>query len=88
MKKTELKPCPFCGSKDIRYSLKITGYFDIIFHASMYCNKCHCYGARTSTESVKYSDYKGRTATEKDASIKQKAIEAWNRRADDEQRAD
>ena len=79
----ELKPCPFCGGTDIRYSLKITGRWEIGYHASMYCNKCHCYGARTLTEKVPYRDYKGRTAIERDETIKRKAIEAWNRRAED-----
>ena len=76
----ELKPCPFCGSTDIRYSLKITGRFDVRYHASMYCNKCHCYGARTLTESVSHNDYKGRSSIERDETIRQKAVEAWNRR--------
>ena len=76
----ELKPCPFCGSTDIRYSLKITGHFDVRYHASMYCNKCHCYGARTLTEKVNHNDYKGRTQIEKDETIKQKAIDLWNTR--------
>lgn len=78
----KLKPCPFCGSKDIRYSLKITGHFDVRYHASMYCNKCHCYGARTLTETISHNDYKGRRAIEQDKNIKRKAIETWNRRAE------
>lgn len=78
----ELKPCPFCGGKDIRYSLKITGRFDVKYHASMYCNKCHCYGARTLTQSMRHNDYKGRQQIEKDENIKQQAIEKWNRRVD------
>lgn len=87
IKGLELKPCPFCGSTDIRYSLKVTGHFDVRYHASMYCNKCHCYGARTVTEQVSDNDYKGRSSIERDETIKQKAIEAWNRRADNERRA-
>ena len=70
----ELKPCPFCGSTDIRYSLKITGHFDVRYHASMYCNKCHCYGARTLTTVVKNDDYKGRTTIENDETVKQKRL--------------
>lgn len=76
----ELKPCPFCGSEDIRYSLKITGRFDIQYHASMYCNKCHCYGKRTLTKRVGRDDYKGRSNIEKDENIKLDAIKAWNTR--------
>ena len=78
----ELKPCPFCGGTDIRYSLKITGHFDVRYHATMYCNKCHCYGARTLTGMVHHYDYKGRTVIKNDATIKAAAIEAWNRRAE------
>ena len=77
---SELKPCPFCGGTDIRYSLKITGHFDVRYHASMYCNNCHCYGARTLTKIVDHNDYKGRSQIEADESIKQQAEDAWNRR--------
>lgn len=83
MENTELKPCPFCGSTDIRYSLKIKGHFDVRYHAAMYCNSCHCYGARTLTETIKHSDYIGRTNIERDPKIKQKAIDAWNMRCED-----
>ena len=76
----KLKPCPFCGGTDIRYSLKITGHFDVRYHASMYCNKCHCYGARTLTESINHDDYKGRHYIEKDETIRQKAVDKWNTR--------
>jgi Lar family restriction alleviation protein len=79
----ELLPCPFCGSTDIRYSLKVTGRFDVRYHASMYCNKCHCYGTRTLTKTVRHDDYKGRRSIEYDSETKQEAIEAWNRRAGD-----
>ena len=83
MEQKELKPCPFCESTDIRYSLKITGHFDVRYYAAMYCNKCHCYGPRTLTKVVPHDDYKGRQEIEKDNSVKQEAIEAWNRRVDD-----
>ena len=79
----ELKPCPFCGGTDIRYSLKVTGHFDVRYHAAMYCNECHCYGARTLTKFVPHDYYKGRTAIENDAEVKEMAERAWNRRAED-----
>lgn len=78
----ELKPCPFCGEEDIRYSLKITGHFDVRYHAAMYCNKCHCYGARTLTKTVRHEDYRGRTEIENNDEVKAAAIEAWNKRVD------
>lgn len=77
---SKLKPCPFCGSEDIKYSIKITGHFDVQYHATMYCNKCHCYGKRTLTNKVIHNDYKGRQAIEDDESIKNEAIKAWNTR--------
>ena len=77
----ELKPCPFCGCKDIRYSLKITGHFDVQYHASMYCNKCHCYGKRTLTKKVSHANYKGRIEIENDKEVQDEAIKAWNTRA-------
>ncbi len=80
----KLKPCPFCGSTDIRYSLKITGHFNVRYHASMYCNKCHCCGARTLTKSIRHNDYKGRLQIEEDKSIRQQAEDVWNRRPDND----
>ena len=75
-----LKPCPFCGSCDIKYSLKITGHFDIKYHACMYCNKCHCYGARTLTKGIKREDYKSRIEIKNNGEIYNSAIELWNKR--------
>ena len=80
----ELKPCPFCGGTDIRYSLKITGRWEVRYHASMYCNKCHCYGARTLTEKLDCDDYKGRHHIEQDETIRQKAVDLWNTRTQKE----
>lgn len=41
----ELKPCPFCGCKDIMYSNK-TSNRGKRRHVTMYCNRCHAYGPR------------------------------------------
>ena len=75
-----IKPCPFCGGEDIRYSLKTKGTRDAQYHATMYCNSCHCYGRRTLTEKIKRDDYSGRRAIAENQTIKQEAIKAWNRR--------
>ena len=76
----ELKPCPFCSSKDIDYSIKTcTSNYERIYHAAMYCRKCHCYGTRVlihPTENTRY-------AVERNESYRARAIEAWNRRASD-----
>lgn len=77
-----LKPCPFCGGTDIRFSVKRTGHFERIYHAAMYCNGCHCYGARIHTAPVK-NDYSSRIEAENDKTLKYYAAEAWNRRASD-----
>lgn len=46
----ELKPCPFCGSSDIRYSEKTaTINWQTRYRLAFYCNKCHCYGPRFTT---------------------------------------
>lgn len=76
-----LKPCPFCGGKDIRYSIKSAGKWKGMYHASMYCNKCHCYGARILYDANSYAGYK-RYTVEKDEELKSKAMEAWNERRD------
>ena len=76
----ELKPCPFCGGKDIRYSLKTKGTRIIKYHATMYCNGCHCYGRRTLTRNLKQEDYSDRRDIQKDQAIKEEAMKAWNAR--------
>lgn len=77
-----IKPCPFCGSTDIRSSLKAAsaGCGEVRYHATMYCNKCHCYGPRVITKVVVSNDYRGRSELEKDIIIKEKALLAWNSR--------
>ena len=78
--KEELKPCPFCGGGDIRYSMKTTGRWATQYHATMYCNTCHCYGRRTLTKKVERGDYEGVRAVTGSQTVRQKAIDAWNRR--------
>ena len=75
-----LKPCPFCGSTDLDYSLKVKGHFEIWYHAVIYCKKCRTYGPRTVTPKKKYSDYSGRVDIENNDEYKMKAAEAWNKR--------
>lgn len=75
----ELKPCPFCGGQDIRYSIKTTTiYFERAYHFSMYCFKCNAYGKRVlhkfGRESV------NRVALERNSDYYKQAAEAWNNR--------
>lgn len=76
----EIKPCPFCGGNDIRYSTKVKGHFEVYYHATMYCNKCHTYGPRVISKSVYNGDYGNRRKIENDEELKIKAIDAWNNR--------
>lgn len=78
----ELKPCPFCGGEDIRFSVKTTTInFARAYHFAMYCSKCHCYGARALW---KYDGKMRRVDIDRNDSFKAQAIEAWNRRAGEE----
>ncbi len=86
VKTPSLKPCPFCGGKDIRFSMKIDGkhYHVIRYRVAMYCNKCHTYGPITFTEEVLRTNYAGREAIKKDDAVKVQAENLWNGRATNE----
>lgn len=56
----ELKPCPFCGSKNVRVAENRMDYLFIGYSV-------HCDGCGVETSYTKDKD---------------KAIEAWNRRAE------
>lgn len=73
MKETELKPCPFCGGKDIR---KIT----TLSFCEIFCCKCKA--------CIQRGLYMGKydCLEEAEADFGVKATNAWNRRADNEQR--
>ena len=64
----ELKPCPFCGGKAKLYATITRTYPNHCKHYC-YCEKCYATGES-------FSDL------ENDGSSVFKAIEAWNRRAD------
>ena len=78
MKEAELKPCPFCGSTDIRYSIKIAMHRGNkrMHRVAMFCWDCNCYGARTLIDTSGRKLYH----VEKDTRFEEIAIEAWNRR--------
>ncbi len=74
-----LNPCPFCGSKDIKFSVKTAqSNFERIYHASLYCNSCHCYGSRVLRH---VNENESRSDIENDAQLFKQAADAWNRRA-------
>lgn len=65
----ELKPCPFCGSSDIRVVVTVTG-------TQIYCHNCLASilrGPFAASESLAEAEEKS----------KPKAIEAWERRVTD-----
>lgn len=67
---TELKPCPFCGSKDIKFSAFDAEDDSII--VCMMCRKCEACGPTVEP-----------TPNDGDLEYK-KAVRAWNRRAREE----
>lgn len=73
MKETELKPCPFCGCKDIR---KIT----TLSYCEIYCEGCMVKMQR----GLYMGKYESLEEAENDFGYK--ATKAWNRRTDNEQR--
>jgi hypothetical protein len=92
MNEPELKPCPFCGSTKLKVECKsvLDGYIGDIHRVkrmtfSVRCNKCHARGGAVGgrvIDSFRFS------MTEKDLPewattdtwLKERAIEAWNRR--------
>lgn len=82
----KLKPCPFCGSTSLKLEHKHNGtHYWTDTHrwtethsATVRCNKCH---ARGGTASVKVEAVKRGCIDEE---TKRRAIDAWNRRDDDE----
>lgn len=75
-----LKPCPFCGSFDIKLSRKKSGHFKQQYQVSMYCDNCHCYGPRVLSDSFDHIDYENSSKAYNDNEVKEKAIELWNKR--------
>ena len=73
---TELKPCPFCGSNNIDYSIKTCGSYRGQYYIAMYCKECNCYGKRTLIKPMETT----RLEIEKNESYKELAIAEWNTR--------
>ena len=88
----ELKPCPFCGSTKLKieYKSQYAGRNGLDCRVEMHtysvrCNVCHARGGSSGgrvindpwTRCVPLPDW----ATT-DEALKERAIEAWNRRAD------
>lgn len=74
---SELKPCPFCGSEDIRFSNKTTSA-GRKRHVAMFCNNCNCYGQRTILNMA--NDKKWLSSKEREHFGLSDAVDAWNNR--------
>lgn len=79
----KLMPCPFCGHTEPEIDSKRTNGYRLIDGArhevhTVYvrCGKCHAVGPETTTHTAMWSAY----PVSKEA--REKAAEAWNRRAD------
>jgi Lar family restriction alleviation protein len=97
MKEIKLKPCPFCGNAKFKVDRKskFAGYNGLDHRVeqhtySVRCTVCYARGGAVGGRvlfghSLFGTDILPNWATT-DAELKKKAIEAWNRRADDKQR--
>ena len=97
MKETELKPCPFCGGK-AEFNIGQVSFYDNIsvvreeryelrVSVELRCTQCHmsegrftaCIGINPDTAETRHSVY--------DTISVERMARRWNRRADNEQRA-
>jgi hypothetical protein len=87
MKELELKPCPFCGSEKVkvdgRYKKKWS--YEGVGHTTITvrCNKCHARGGTASgyTRNACYPlTDRGEEVLETEYQIRCRAVDAWNRR--------
>lgn len=89
MKETELKPCPFCGGEaKIKMVSPFSNDFTAGFNYVIKCKKCGLQYPHTFAIGFYLTD-KGEV---KEAmafeGVVEQSKELWNRRTDDEQRAD
>lgn len=82
----QLKPCPFCGNAPVLLekasgTCKYDDGFDFYKDYKLWCCQCGCEQGRNIIIRFKYSPHVGVTVDE--AGL-EKAIESWNRRANDE----
>ena len=88
----ELKPCPFCGSENVKIGghgkstrwARENGLHQVTY--TVRCNYCHARGGTSSgyTRNALYNLTKvGQSFLETEFDIIQRAVTAWNRRAND-----
>lgn len=90
---SELKPCPFCEWKSVKVEMKsgktgYTGLDHLVRHRtySVRCNRCRARGPAFGGKVIIGFDLTMKLPkwATTDAELKEKAIEAWNRRVYDE----
>lgn len=76
-------PCPYCGSRKIRYSIKTNSKFsDVWYNACCYCADCNAYGPRARSEKYNTSSgYLNRVNVENNTELMESAMKLWNTRA-------
>ena len=72
---TELKPCPFCGGKDLE--VYASDYFEGYF---VNCIDCNAHGAIAFLSTYNDVDYPPKATDKEIEACKEKAKELWNRR--------
>lgn len=84
---TELKPCPFCGSKKLKidYKASLYGYNGMSVRCekhtySVRCNVCHARGGAIGGLVAKGYNGKANIELTSDGELEEKAIALWNRR--------
>ena len=72
---SELKSCPFCGSRKLKLEKKATRYRGHeAYVASIRCNSCHARGGTVTNLTIPY-------AVKED--VEAEAYRRWNRRSND-----
>lgn len=74
----EIKPCPFCGSSNIKFSFKVASRkrTSAVYHACMYCDNCKASSPRVLAH-ITVENYR---LLDTDESFKEQALELWNKR--------
>ena len=74
----EIKPYPFVGGIDIKFSIKVASRkrTSATYHACMYCDDCKASSPRVLVHVI----CSNRSLVENDESFNAQALELWNRR--------
>lgn len=77
-----MKPCPFCRSTNIKYSVKTARVrFKDVYRVCMYCADCNTYGPRVIVKPEEEdAAYSMRTKISKDSYLQQFAEQKWDQR--------